>query len=273
MHELRAWMSVSWPNWPLQLAGTVILVMPLLLQRDQWQSDAFRVQFLCSVLVYVVLFNHQAERQSYVLGATGSVIWFVTGPRKAERGVLLAVALLGTPTLPYFAIWVIMQLELLRPALARLGVSRTVQGVRARAWRREILPLPSVPAADEPFDAVLQAWHMEVDQQPRPISAQLQVREELSLMDRQQLRHRFQLDDHDVIDDEVCPVAELDLHAVVRDREKHLNMDAKPALPELVRKTGFVRALQQPWSDRGMNSYGGIDHLPRSNIDLRDVHG
>src|SRR5438309_1149370 len=85
----------SVPNWPVQLAGTLILVMPLLLQRDQWQSDTFRVQFLCSALVYVVLFNHQAERQSYVFGATGSIIWFVTGPRKAERGVLLAVALLG----------------------------------------------------------------------------------------------------------------------------------------------------------------------------------
>ena len=133
MHEVRSTLSVGWPNWPLQLAGTVMLVMPLLVRRDRWRSKAFRIQFLCSVLVYVVLFNHQAERQSYVLGATGGAIWFVAGPRTAERGLLLATALLGIPTLPYFAIWIMMQVELLHPTFPRAGASRGVQGARGRA--------------------------------------------------------------------------------------------------------------------------------------------
>lgn len=142
MHELRAWLSVGWPNWPLQLAGTLALAMPLLLQRSEWRSDAFRVQFLCSVLLYVVLFNHQAERQSFVLAATGSVIWFVTGPRRVERGLLLALALLGLPTLPYFAIWLIMQVELLRPAQSGGAGARSVPRAPAVSAR------PGLPARE-----------------------------------------------------------------------------------------------------------------------------
>jgi Protein of unknown function (DUF2029). len=53
------------PNWPLQLAGTLALLIPLAVRRDRWDDTRFRLLFLCSVLLYVTLFNHQAERASY----------------------------------------------------------------------------------------------------------------------------------------------------------------------------------------------------------------
>jgi hypothetical protein len=117
MRQLRDWGHIDWPNWTVQAAGTALFLLPIAVRRDRWTCPSFRIEYLCSLLLYVVLFNHQAERQSFIIAATGSVIWFVTSPRTLERGVLLALALIGVPTVPYLVLWLVIQMELMRPAL------------------------------------------------------------------------------------------------------------------------------------------------------------
>lgn len=146
MHELRDWGHVPWPNWTIQAAGTVVFLLPIALRRDRWACSWFRTEYLCSLLVYVVLFNHQAERQSFVIAATGCVIWFVTGTRTIERGVLLVLALVGVPTVPYLALWMVMQAELLRgaaqtstaPVARREAPPLTVPRLLPRRWSGRI---------------------------------------------------------------------------------------------------------------------------------------
>lgn len=133
MREMRNWRDLAWPNWTLQLLGVLIFIMPLVLRRDRSRSEVFRLQYLSSLLLFVVLFNHQAERQSFILAATGSVLWFVTGSRTLERSVLLALALIGVPTVPYLVIWLIIHAELLRP-----GPSLTLEAPTAIPWLRRI---------------------------------------------------------------------------------------------------------------------------------------
>jgi hypothetical protein len=127
MRQLRVWWDIDWPNWMIQLGGTILFLLPMAVRRERWKCPSFRVQYLCSLLIYVVLFNHQAERQSFVIAATGGVIWFVTNPRTVERGVLLALALIGVPTVPYLALWLVIQTDLLRPAPAALRTPRLVE--------------------------------------------------------------------------------------------------------------------------------------------------
>jgi hypothetical protein len=126
MRQLRDWWHIDWPNWTIQAAGTALFLLPIAVRRDRWKCLGFRTEYLCSLLIYVVLFNHQAERQSFIIAATGSVIWFVTSPRTMERGVLLALALMGVPTLPYLVLWLVIQTELMRPAPIVMGVPRLV---------------------------------------------------------------------------------------------------------------------------------------------------
>ena len=114
MRQLREWSSIPWPNWPIQVLGTAFFLLPLVMQRHLWRCEAFRRQYLCSLLVYVVLFNHLAERQSFIIAATGAVVWFVNRRGTMESAVLLGLALLGVPTLPYVALWLVMHIELLR---------------------------------------------------------------------------------------------------------------------------------------------------------------
>jgi hypothetical protein len=80
MQQLRLLFGVSWPNWPVQLAGTVLLMLPLARWRN-WENAAFRLRFLCALLVYMVIFNHQSESPSFVIAVTGIAIWFATTPR------------------------------------------------------------------------------------------------------------------------------------------------------------------------------------------------
>ncbi|MEO8334833.1 MAG: glycosyltransferase family 87 protein [bacterium] len=66
----------GWPNWPLQVSGTLLLVAPVLLRRDRWSEWSFRLTYLCSVLLFCVIFNHQSESPTFVIGVAGAAIWF-----------------------------------------------------------------------------------------------------------------------------------------------------------------------------------------------------
>ncbi|HEV7704308.1 MAG TPA: glycosyltransferase family 87 protein, partial [Gemmatimonadaceae bacterium] len=93
MQQLRLIFGVSWPNWPVQLAGTVLLMLPLVRWRN-WQFAEFRMRFLCALLVYMVIFNHQSESPSFVIAVTGIAIWFVTTPRRWWRTTLMVLTIL-----------------------------------------------------------------------------------------------------------------------------------------------------------------------------------
>ncbi len=93
MQQLRLIFGVSWPNWPVQLAGTVLLMLPLARWRN-WEDAAFRLRFLCALLVYMVIFNHQSESPSFVIAVTGIAIWFVTTPRTWWHTTVMVLTIL-----------------------------------------------------------------------------------------------------------------------------------------------------------------------------------
>jgi hypothetical protein len=101
-----------WPNWPIQLAGTLILLAPLVVRRPLWGDARFLRLYLCSVLVYVVLFNHQAERPSYVIAVAGAAIWYAISPAAWWRTVLALSTLLGLRAAPCLAVWIAIQYDL-----------------------------------------------------------------------------------------------------------------------------------------------------------------
>jgi hypothetical protein len=137
MELLHRITGVAVPNWPIQLVGTIALLAPLALRRDRWDDERFRLLYLCSILLYVVLFNHQAERASYLIAFTGATIWFASEPTARWRTWLYGTAMLTIPlmstlipgawlrteaattvrlALPCLAIWLAVQYELLRRA-------------------------------------------------------------------------------------------------------------------------------------------------------------
>ena len=93
MQQLRLILGVSWPNWPVQLAGTLLLMSPLARWRN-WEYANFRVRLLGALLVYMVIFNHQSESPSFVIAVTGIAIWFVSTPRSWWHSTVMVLTIL-----------------------------------------------------------------------------------------------------------------------------------------------------------------------------------
>jgi hypothetical protein len=74
----------GWPNWPIQLLGVAALLAPVLARRERWSEWTFRRLYLCSVLVFCVIFNHQAESPTFVIASAGAAIWFASLDRPSR---------------------------------------------------------------------------------------------------------------------------------------------------------------------------------------------
>jgi hypothetical protein len=97
--------GLGWPPWPIQLAGCGILLAILIARLRNWGDRTVRLQFLGLVMVFCVIFNHRAERQSAVIAICGMVIWYLASPSAAWRTTLFVivyalVSLTGTGFIP-----------------------------------------------------------------------------------------------------------------------------------------------------------------------------
>ena len=136
------------PNWPVQLAGTLLLLLPL--ARGQWSDARHRRLFLASLLVYSVIFNHKAEQPSFVIAMVGVAIWYALKPRSVARDVLAGTVIVAT--VPIFLAVAIPWLPGgIMPALLATSAGCTAVWVAIQA---ELLDL--VPAAEALPEALMQ---------------------------------------------------------------------------------------------------------------------
>ncbi len=163
MQQLRLWSPARWPNWPVQLAGTLVLILPLLLRPLHWSERSFRLRFLASLLIYMVIFNHQAESPTFVIAMTGIATWYLAVPRGRADTALLITALIftsiatsdltphairngivrpyGVKAMPSIVIWLVLQAELWgvrrpRPPDSDLAEVRALDPSKSPADRR-----------------------------------------------------------------------------------------------------------------------------------------
>jgi hypothetical protein len=135
MNWLHAWFGLTSPNPLIQVAGAAVLLLPLL-RRDCYGDRSFRLRFLGSLLVFLLLFNHRAESPSFILAVTGVAIWYVAAETDLWRtvfafSVIFATSLVDTDivprhiresvvtplvlkTFPCVVAWLVMQIDLLR---------------------------------------------------------------------------------------------------------------------------------------------------------------
>ena len=127
----------NWPNWPQQLGGVLLLVAPVLMRRARWRQWSFRLDYLCSVLVFCVIFNHQSESPTFVIAVAGAAIWFAALERPSRGewalfGFVVVCTILASSdamphaiqravfdkyhfkTVPCIVLWVVLQVRLWR---------------------------------------------------------------------------------------------------------------------------------------------------------------
>lgn len=146
--QLHLWFGTRSSPFAIELAGAVLLVLPLFARWKRWADPDFRFRFLCSLLVFLVIFNHRSESPSFVIAMVGIAMWFAASvpdaftisvivatvaivslgassavPNAVRVGVVMHYRL---KTLPCVIAWLVMQAELWgwrvpRPSLPALA--------------------------------------------------------------------------------------------------------------------------------------------------------
>lgn len=134
MSIMKNWFGSSINKIWIQLTGIFLLMIPLL-KWNLFQEKNFRLLFLCSILIWAVIFNHKAESATYIIAVIGCAIWFFNSKRNVlEKSLVIMLFILTclSPTdlfpktirenyivpyslkaIPCIFIWVKIQYELL----------------------------------------------------------------------------------------------------------------------------------------------------------------
>ncbi len=107
MGWLHTWFGLDGGKNLVLAIGGILLLLPFALI-NKYSIYQYRLLQLCSVLIWIVIFNHKAESPTFVIAMAGVVIWYMTMPKSRTNNNLLALALIFTSLSPtdIFPAWV-----------------------------------------------------------------------------------------------------------------------------------------------------------------------
>ena len=93
MGILETWFHLNISKNAVALAGMVLFLLPLIHIR-KYRDLTFRLLYLASVLIWMVIFNHKAESPTYIIVTSGIGIWYFSQRPNLMNRVLLIVSFL-----------------------------------------------------------------------------------------------------------------------------------------------------------------------------------
>ncbi len=99
MGWINSWFALDLNKNVVVLMGAVLFLLPFALF-SKYVNFTFKQLALCSVLIWIVIFNHKAESPTFIIAMTGVAIWFVTGKKNNIDNVLFGCALILTSLSP-----------------------------------------------------------------------------------------------------------------------------------------------------------------------------
>lgn len=91
MGWLSTWFSYERSKFIPVFIGIILFCLPLV-RIANYNSYSYRLLALCSVLIWVVIFNHRAESASYIIAYTGIAIWFMLGKQSLWKQLFMLSA-------------------------------------------------------------------------------------------------------------------------------------------------------------------------------------
>ncbi len=95
MGWLTSWFHVLPNKTIVSFVGLIFLVLPFLWWK-RYSSYAFRVAWLASVLVWMVIFNHKAESPTFIIAVFGAVLWYYSKPFSKVDFILISLVFIFT---------------------------------------------------------------------------------------------------------------------------------------------------------------------------------
>jgi hypothetical protein len=95
MGWLTSWFHVLPNKTIVSFVGLIFLVLPFLWWK-RYSSYAFRICWLASVLVWMVIFNHKAESPTFIIAVCGAVLWYYSKPFSKIDFILISLVFVFT---------------------------------------------------------------------------------------------------------------------------------------------------------------------------------
>jgi len=94
MGWLQSWFGLNISKYVVAGIGAFLLLLPLIKYR-LWLKLDFKVLFLSSLLLWMVIFNHMAESPTYIISVSGVAIWFFSREKLRWENIVLLLLVLG----------------------------------------------------------------------------------------------------------------------------------------------------------------------------------
>jgi hypothetical protein len=75
MGLMESWLHLDVSKNMVALTGLLLFLIPLIHIR-QYKDYSFRILYLASVLLWIIIFNHKAESPTFVIATAGIGIWY-----------------------------------------------------------------------------------------------------------------------------------------------------------------------------------------------------
>jgi hypothetical protein len=93
-------LAVSVPKFYIQLTGLVLLLLPLVINFKRSSDYNRKLLFVCSILIWVIIFNHKAESPTFIIAVTGSSIWYVISKKSLLDKIFIIMVFALTTLCP-----------------------------------------------------------------------------------------------------------------------------------------------------------------------------
>jgi hypothetical protein len=106
----------------------------------------------------------------------------------------------------------------------------------------------------------------EIDKEAESLVHEAQIGQDLLAVDRIERSDRFQLHDHEIIDDEISAETFVEPDPIPRDRNSYLSFHGVAAFAQFMRKQDFVYDFEDAWPKPSMQPIGGVNDHSRDFI-------
>ena len=95
MAWLKSWFGIMWDKNIIVLGGVILFCLPYA-RMKLYRDFSFRLLFLTSILIWIVIFNHRAESATFVIAMCGVGIWYFTQKKSNLNLALVILAFVFT---------------------------------------------------------------------------------------------------------------------------------------------------------------------------------
>lgn len=99
MGWLYSWFSLDLMKNAVVLVGVLIFIIPLH-KFKLYSNIRFRLLLLCSILIWIVIFNHKAESPTFIIAMFGVGVWYLISEKNKWNTILFISAILFTSLSP-----------------------------------------------------------------------------------------------------------------------------------------------------------------------------